>query len=53
MLRILLLGLACAACEPVNAYFGLSDDNFIEETGEFLLESRTGISADFTPSSPE
>lgn len=53
MLRILLLGLACSACEPINAYFGLEDDNWIEESGEAVLKYKTGIDADFTPSSPE
>ena len=54
MLRLsLLLCLFLAACEPVNRYFGLEDDNIFEETGEFLLEAKTGIKTDFTPSSPE
>lgn len=53
MLRVILMALVCTACEPVNAYFGLSDDNWIEETGEAILEAKTGIKTDFTPSSPE
>jgi len=54
MLRLsLLLCLLFTACEPVNRYFGLDDENWIEETGEVILEAKTGIHADFTPSSPE
>jgi len=49
----LVLAVACIACEPVNRYFGLEDDNWIEESGEAILEYKTGIHADFTPSSPE
>lgn len=50
---IVCLALVLQACEPVNRYFGIEDDNWIEETGEMILEAKTGIHADFTPSSPE
>jgi hypothetical protein len=49
----LVLALACIACEPVNRYFNLQDDNWIEESGEAVLKYKTGIDVDFTPSTPE
>jgi hypothetical protein len=54
MLRLsLLLCLFLAACEPVNRYFGLDDDNFGEELIETAIKYETGASIDLTPSSPE
>jgi choline-glycine betaine transporter len=41
------------ACEPVNRYFSLPDDNIIEETSEFVIKTETGLNVDLTPSSPE
>lgn len=49
----LVLAVACAACEPVNRYFGLEDDNVFEESGEMLLKYETGLDLDFTPSDSE
>jgi len=32
---------------------GYEDDHYLEEVAEEILESKTGVSVDFTPSSPE
>lgn len=41
------------ACEPVNRYFSLPDDNIIEETAEFVIKAETGMNVDLTPTSLE
>ncbi len=55
MLRILSLLslLSLVSCEPVNRYFGLQDDNPIEEEIEQIIESEIHVPIDLTPSSPE
>lgn len=49
----LIFALVCIACEPVNRYFGLEDENVIEESSEFLIKYQTGMDIDLTPSTPE
>ena len=47
-------GLLClCACEPINRYLSLPDDNLFEETAEFAVKAETGLDLDLTPSSPE
>lgn len=41
------------SCEPINKYFGLKDDNVIEELSEMVLKKETGIDVDLTPSDAE
>jgi hypothetical protein len=41
------------ACEPINRYLSLPDDNIFEETTEFVIKVETGADIDLTPSSPE
>lgn len=41
------------ACEPINRYFSLPDDNLIEESAEFAIKMETGLNVDLTPTSPE
>jgi hypothetical protein len=41
------------SCHMVNKYFGLQDDNFIEETAELALQVETGINVDLSPETPE
>lgn len=55
MLKFLfgIVGFLAAGCEPVNAYFGLQDDNFAEEAIEAGIRYETGLDLDLTPSSPE
>lgn len=53
ILAVLSAIIILSSCEPINRYFHLDDDNIIEETAEFALQSQTGISIDSTPSSPE
>ena len=43
----------CEAGHRVNKLLGLSDDNIIEESLEFVIEHETNISLDLTPNSPE
>lgn len=52
---IVLVGLlaGCEAGHRVNKLLGLSDENIIEESLEFVIEKETNISLDFTPNSPE
>lgn len=40
-------------CSSLNRYFGLEDDNPIEEAIEELIRYETGIDIDLTPGSPE
>lgn len=48
------LGLLClCACEPINGYLSLPDDNIFEETAEFAVKAETGLDLDFSPSSRE
>ena len=47
------IGAIMTSCTKINAKFGLKDDNVIEEIIEEVVESKTGIDIDFTPSSSE
>lgn len=49
----LVLAVACISCEPINRYLNMEDDNWIEETGEALIEYKFHVPVDLTPSSPE
>ncbi len=55
MLRILSLLslLSLLACEPVNRYFGLEDDNLAENFCEDIIQFETGEQIDLTPSNKD
>lgn len=51
-----LLVAVCVGCNPLALIYekmGWEDDNFAEESAEFIIENRTGIDVDLTPDSPE
>lgn len=50
---LLFIFLYFSSCTPVNRYFGLQDDNFFEELLEWIVDDKTGLDVDFTPSNPE
>lgn len=52
MIAVLVLILV-AGCTALNRKANLKDDNFFEETIEELIEAKTGLDIDLTPSSPE
>lgn len=52
-LLICLTTLLLSSCSSINKYFGLEDDNLAEEASEALIEWKTGIDIDLTPSTPE
>ena len=52
-LLICLMTLLLSSCSSINKYFGLEDDNLAEEASEALIEWKTGIDIDLTPSTPE
>lgn len=41
------------SCSNINKFYGLEDDNFIEEAVENVLESKIGIDLDLTPFTEE
>lgn len=45
--------LLLSSCSYINSYFGLEDDNLAEEATEALIDWKTGIDVDLTPSTPE
>jgi hypothetical protein len=45
--------LAITSCSAINKKLGLSDDNIAEELVEAMVEAKTGVDFDLTPSSPE
>jgi len=47
-----LLLLTVSGCSQVNKYFGLKDDNDVEQRIEEVIEEETGAKVDFTPESP-
>lgn len=54
LLGFLTFGVIClVACEPINRYLSLPDDNFAEELSEAAIKIETGLDVDLTPSSPE
>lgn len=50
---IFFLGCTLFACSSINEKVGLKDDNFVEEAVEVIIEEKTGIEMDLTPSTPE
>lgn len=50
---VLILCLSLTGCTPINKYFGMEDDNFVEEIAEAAVYIETGLNIDFSPSSPE
>ncbi len=50
---ILTSGCIFWGCGYFNQYFGLKDDNVIEEAIENKLKDTTGLDVDLTPDSPE
>jgi len=56
ILVISLLFLASCQKGPIeyfNDWTGISDDNFVEETAEYIIEEKTGADIDLTPRSKE
>ena len=53
MIRFLILAVLCCSCSGMNKYFGLKDDNIVEEMVEEFVKEETGINVDFTPFSHE
>ena len=53
MKKILLLTIALSSCSQINERLDLEDDNDIEEIVEFVIEYKTGLDVDLTPSTPE
>lgn len=47
------MSLSLVSCSSVNKYFGLKDDNVIEETIEAAIHYETGLDVDLTPESKE
>lgn len=41
-----------SSCEPVNHYFGLENDNLIENELEDAIQYETGAQIDLSPSDP-
>ena len=51
---LMILAVMCnGACSRINRAMNQEDDHFLEELGERLLESETGLDLDFTPGSAE
>ncbi len=48
-----LFTLSFVSCSELNEKIGLKDDNIAEEFLENVVESKTGLDVDFTPSTPE
>lgn len=49
ILLAIALALALMACTKVNQFFGLKDDNPIEQKIESIILQETGIELDLTP----
>ena len=47
------LSVVCVSCGTIENWFGLEEDNFIEELAEDIVRMETGLDLDFTPCSPE
>lgn len=45
--------IAVTACSVINKKLGLKDDNVAEECIEAVIDHKTGLQIDLTPSSPE
>ena len=43
------LSVSFVGCSTINKYFGMENDNEIEQTVEFIIESQTGVNVDLTP----
>lgn len=41
------------ACSKINKYFGLPDDNAVEQRIEEIVKDETGVKIDLTPSEQE
>ena len=53
MYKFFILSFMLVACSQVEEKLGLPEDNFIEEIIEEVIEQKTGIDIDLTPSTPE
>ena len=53
MLYACIMAGAIVICGALKDYWGMEDDNFIEESIENVIEIETGIDFDATPESPE
>lgn len=42
-----------SSCEPAYRKLGIKDDNAIEEIAESVIDQKTGLDIDLTPSSSE
>ena len=46
---LIILVFSITACKGLNNYFGLKDDNIVEQAAEMFIEEEIGISVDLTP----
>lgn len=53
MIGLFIAACLVGGCSYVNKKIGLSDDNFLEETFEELIEGETGVDIDLSPGSKE
>lgn len=53
MLLLATIPFLFSGCSYLNQKLGLKDDNIAEEVFEDVIEGRTGIDVDLTPSSSE
>lgn len=48
-LIIIFVVIILTSCSYINKKLGLSDDNILEQTAEFIIEEETGIDVDLSP----
>jgi PBP1b-binding outer membrane lipoprotein LpoB len=47
------LTLIFSSCSSIDRYFGIPEDNIIEEAAEDFIKMKTGLDVDLTTFSPE
>lgn len=52
-MALVVLSLVLTGCDMLNKKLGLEPDNILEETAEAVIEVKTGLHLDLTPSTPE
>lgn len=52
-LVVSLIALGFNACSPINEWFGVPDDNPVEELVEQYIEAETGFRIDLSPATIE
>lgn len=50
---LMCMTIMCFGCSHLNQFFGLEDDNMIEEAIEDVIKHHTGLDIDLTPDSEE